>query len=427
MIHVDGLHCAVTGPAARVPARWDPRPSFQKLVRRGLVDLSDLHPISARAIEEALQERMRRYPLYCDSTIAVTSTPLPSDAVTTFDEHRAHPIAILVDRARRSDVDPLRTAAADMASGASTGLHAPTSRPLSYPLLHEAAHMVVTVLRQVPGVEREIERRVGMALGVGAYRLQDPSPQARLELAAQLGWFAIGDTGDDGAVDLVEEQGADAIALALEYGGNAPPVSAAWSSVADLCLGPTSPCAWAINSTLHEHLRRARHRDRTAPQRARTPQRWTGSATILRALETDEDLAWELRHPEAGPDGRHPWGTLVKGLRRTGPSTSPPEHPDRPQFDRQLVRDIHARLAANPLRLADLARGDTYSGITMRRRGTAVVVQPAVDRPRPLDRPAPDHMRHHPAARTGADDPLLRALKEQSPQQRDGARTGAER
>jgi hypothetical protein len=382
-------HCFVTGAEARVPERWDPQPSIAKLEDLGLVDLTELTPLAREASTFGIDLRMRLFPLYLDGTLVVATESLGEiDARTTYDPFdHCTPNAIIINS------DGRRTPEAWEAHGSTTNLAstcgyiAPTSRPFTYHGLHEACHMLVQALRAVPGAMEEVERRVGIAIGIENYHFDDASPYAVLEIISQIGALGAGHLKSDARANHVSEQGAEGLSLAIEYGPHAPPVALAWRSVAEICFGATSPLARVINEVLHAEFALRRHESRTSPLRVQEVDRWGLPPRMLEAIHNDPYFAWEQMHPEARPATQIKIGRRtyeLRGMAHTSDSAIP--MPD------DLMRAIHQAFQANPFTLTEVAGGDIYSGVRFARNGTKLRLLPpepgagSVTRPEHLQR-----------------------------------------
>lgn len=302
----------VTGPGARIPRDVDPHPSVASLQERGLWDMEGVDARVTQLLESVVQDRMDAFPLHSDEHMPMCgidlSAELPpgqalagktipyggdsSDAGSTF-------AAVgMTFSTVAYGTDVRRTVVSNFADQV-MGFHPATPSALLLGLHHEAFHPVVLALQSLPGFVPWLEDQIALVDGRGPFSFADPTHRPRI--AAQLGAYAA-QLGEPGASpeEVLDEMGAEALAVARHLGPAAPAMARVWWEGATALLGRGSPVARDLNQVLRDLHRAKWFQVRTSPQAVGNLTCYPPEA--LAAMTRDADFAWEVEHPDAIED-----------------------------------------------------------------------------------------------------------------------------
>lgn len=436
MWHSEGSGRVVgTGPDARWPEVWDDRPSVGKLEASGRWDLAALAPAIEAAVHWVVQDRMQRFPCATDGVVPIRAVPSSSerhqrDGGTVVMKVRRAPtaspapnaIAIYADALTGPALDRLLRAATH-ASG--TGELFPTSLPLLSGIRHEAVHPLVELMLTSPLVRAELERRIALAVGDPGLQL-GAEPSEHASNVAQLGRYGGGafpHRSEPASLErVVREQGAEALAMAMEHGDDAPPVAKAWLSVAEVCFAPSSPVAKAWNEHRYRQLHLNHWIRREAPfvvadSAHRLIERWRYAWKLAPELAADPDLAWERanpavpevvldylahQHPDVPPAELRTMALEGRSFPAAQPDIARPTELvelELPVPD-GLEDALRAAFVAHPFDLAAVAGRSVYSGARFSRDRSGRLLNEPGDAGWDQWRERPEHLPHVPPKST---------------------------
>lgn len=331
MIHIDediGT-VLVTGHGARPTDEWDPHLRTSDLADRGLVELDELHPLLRKGTLLAIDDRMRRFPLFNDATTAIAARrsvgPGPAGkpdymAVAPWSALPATTLGGVLMNSYFSLEQTLELTLRSTADQLTAGVD---------PFLvasHEAAHALEVTLECIPGAVVALARAVGAAIGRPDLQdLEELTPDDRLRIAEEIGRYgATGDLlsgqhvaedpdawtpwdaeGDAVAADPQSQRGelmAEALALDSPRNRRESKVVAAVCTLTEQLLGSGSAIGAAVNRALHRQHATASYLYRTRPAAVDALLSWGGYVYgSYPDLASDPDIAWELANPHRPP------------------------------------------------------------------------------------------------------------------------------